>query len=128
MKEIVRYEANDGTEFDSKDECELYEFQQKIDKNKDSFMLFDSTYKDTLDLDYVMYMYVKDEDGIRIVEEIYDNFGYRTPWDCNPDFRRAGIFYYDERFDVWLDLAEEQNNLTKALTAVSDAIGARMEA
>lgn len=117
---IVKYFANDGTEFESEDDCELYE--QTIAHHAMPLMWNGNEIPMTLD------DFIKDYDSIGDVafvlfhnKEEYENFCYWSDYFGYeaPDFygERADYpkrFYYDDRdadSGYWCDLDEEIRHL-----------------
>lgn len=59
MRKETIYIADDGTKFDTEDECEVYEFKKRLNDKKDTFMLFDSKFDETNNIGIAYYIYVK---------------------------------------------------------------------
>lgn len=76
MRKETIYIADDGAKFNTEYECNVYEFKKRLNDKKDTFMLFDSKFDETNNIGIAYYIYVKNEDGIKILEELFDNEGY----------------------------------------------------
>lgn len=122
MRKETIYIADDGAKFNTEYECDVYEFKKRLNDKKDTFMLFDSKFNETNNIGIAYYIYVKNEDGIKILEELFDNEGYFTPWLRNNELRHLGVFYFDDNTQEWLDLDKELNTLLGARNKISEMI------
>ena len=97
MREIRYYEADDGTEFDSKEECIEYEnrFSSIIDKIifiQDQKILDPKKTSMRYCCDECTAIYVPHEEDIEAISQMFDSFHTENPFDyCH----HSGIHLYD---------------------------------
>lgn len=122
MTEIKYYIANDGTEFDSKEECIEYEnrFSSIVDKIifiQDQKILDPKKTSMQYCCDECTAIYVPYEEDIEAISQMFDSFHIENPFDyCH----HSGIHYYD---DCWHCLDEEIEKLTSQKEFFMNLIG-----
>ena len=119
MKEITKYIADDGTEFEDEDECLYYERTEKMKTIKGVKFFFGngeeitnySSLEDLLNRSY--FIKITDENDFDKFEEIIsDEFGgdyWADGWDSLRG--ETGLFYYDEDFERWMSWDEQYDKL-----------------
>lgn len=119
MKEITKYVANDGTEFENEYECLDYERTEGMKAIKGVKFFFEngkeiteySNLEDLLNRSY--FIIITDRNDFDKFEDLlYDEF------DCNYWAEgwenlqgKTGLFYYDEYFDRWVSWDEQYDKL-----------------
>ena len=110
MTTIIKYVCDIcGQVFDNEDECENHELLEKIGKYSNDIVFFRENKKvisfdDVISSPYeVCGIYVKNENAIPIINEIFDLYGVISPWDRNGGNNRktTGLYLYDENNDRW---------------------------
>ena len=110
MTTIIKYVCDIcGQVFDNEDECENHELLEKIGKYSNDIVFFRENKKvisfdDVISSPYeVCGIYVKNENAIPIIDEIFDLYGVISPWDRNGGNNRktTGLYLYDENNDRW---------------------------
>ena len=110
MTTIIKYVCDIcGQVFDNEDECENHELLEKIGKYSNDIVFFRENKKvisfdDVISSPYEVYgIYVKNENAIPIIDEIFDLYGVISPWDRNGGSNRktTGLYLYDENNDRW---------------------------
>ena len=110
MTTIIKYVCDIcGQVFDNEDECENHELLEKIGKYSNDIVFFKENKKvisfdDVISSPYEVYgIYVKNENAIPIIDEIFDLYGVISPWDRNGGNNRktTGLYLYDENNDRW---------------------------
>ena len=110
MTTIIKYVCDIcGQVFDNEDECENHELLEKIGKYSNDIVFFGQNKKiisfdDVISSPYeVCGIYVKNENAIPIINEIFDLYGVISPWDRNGGNNRktTGLYLYDENNDRW---------------------------
>ena len=110
MTTIIKYVCDIcGQVFDNEDECENHELLEKIGKYSNDIVFFRENKKvisfdDVISSPYEVYgIYVKNENAIPIIDEIFDLYGVISPWDRNGGNNRktTGLYLYDENNDRW---------------------------
>lgn len=110
MTTIIKYVCDIcGQVFDNEDECENHELLEKIGKYSNDIVFFRENKKvisfdDVISSPYeVCGIYVKNENAIPIIDEIFNLYGVISPWDRNGGNNRktTGLYLYDENNDRW---------------------------
>ena len=110
MTTIIKYVCDIcGQVFDNEDECENHELLEKIGKYSNDIVFFRENKKvisfdDVISSPYeVCGIYVKNENAIPIIDEIFDLYGVISPWGRNGGSNRktTGLYLYDENNDRW---------------------------
>lgn len=119
MREITKYIANDGTEFDNEDDCRYYEVTENMKTIKGVKFFFEngkeitdySSLEDLLDSSY--FIKITDENDFDKFEEIIsDEFGGDYWADGWSSLRgETGLFYYDEDSIRWMSWDEQYDKL-----------------
>ena len=119
MKEITKYIADDGTEFEDEDECLYYERTEKMKTVKGVKFFFEngkeiSDYENLEDLlDRTCFIRITDKEDFDKFEEIlYEEFGgdyWADGWDSLRG--ETGLFYYDKDFTRWMSWDEQYDKL-----------------
>lgn len=110
----IIYQAVDGREFESENECEQYELCLEIKNNP-----FTSVFKDgngVVDFiddegyvnDQILYMTITTDEEARRIYKLSDEQGICTPWDADARWQgtvacKAGKYFYDTSIDEWVD-------------------------
>lgn len=119
MQTIIKYQANDGTIFDNKIDCEDYEYSLLAKAINDKFIFFDedftilngeliSSLKDS------KYIYISPDlkGSVDIANAIHHEFGYTIP-------SRSGYWCYDYDDDKWISINDRINALVKWKTIMT---------
>lgn len=125
MKEIKYYVAEDGTKFNYKDECIVYEKRMRLKEYEGDFAIFDREqkklnplYADIEDIDYII---VKSCAAAHYIGEWFEKEGYNCPFGLNYAPRNIGAWAYDSRRDVWYHLENKIEELNKILFKLTNA-------
>lgn len=118
MQTIIKYQANDGTIFDNKIDCEDYEYSLLTNAISDKIIFFDedftilngeliSSFRDS------KYIYISPDlkDTVELADAIHHDFGYTIP-------SRSGYWYYDYD-DNWISINDRINALVKWKTIMT---------
>lgn len=122
MKEIKYYIADDGTEFDSEDECLEYENRFSSIVNKIIFIQ-DREILDPKEsnikhcCEWCTAIYVPHEEDIEAISQMFDSFGVENPFN---NCYCSGIHYYE---DGWISLDEEIEKLENRKDFLMNLIG-----
>ena len=119
MKEITKYIADDGTEFEDEDECLDYERTENMRSIQGVKFFFEngkeitdySNLEDLLDRSYFIKITDKN-DFAKFEELLYDELGcsyWADGWGSLKG--EKGLFYYDEDRDCWVSWDEEYDKL-----------------
>lgn len=122
MREIRYYEADDGTEFDTKEECIEYEnrFSSIVDK---IIFIEDREILDPKKLnmqnccEWCTAIYVPHEEDIEAISQMFDSFNLENPFN---DCHHSGLHLYD---DEWICLDEEIEKLENQKEFFMNLIG-----
>lgn len=119
MREITKYVANDGTEFDNEDECRYYEVTESMKTIKGVKFFFGngeeitnySSLEDLVDLS--SFIKITDKNDFNKFEEMVFDELHRHYWAYGWDDLKdkTGLFYYDEVFDGWMSWDEQYDKL-----------------
>ena len=117
----VIYEANDGTQFDTEEECRDYEKRNSALYDITSFIATDK-YGNYVPADG--YGYSPDDfdyfccftkDGVKACEEFFRENGVRFNFEIEPN----KVYYYDYNKEVWQPLSEKLGDLRHELDRLS---------
>lgn len=109
MKEIIRYQADDGTIFDEEEDCVEYEdlcFALSL-RGKVKFY-----YKNNLEmikeslrarLECCCYFVVIDDSVIDSLSDKFDDYGTLNPWKQTKNTlpKEKGVYWYNENEEMW---------------------------
>lgn len=122
MREIRYYEADDGTEFDSKEEC--IEYENRFSSLQDKIYFFDDkTIMHPKDsslrncCEWCTAIYIPREEDIEIISQMFSDFNCENPLQGH---NRSGLYYYD---DYWYCLDEEIEKLENQKEFFMNLIG-----
>lgn len=131
MRELHLYIADDGTEFEDKQECLAYEAGQSAKALKGKVALLDADFEviplDILEKwDRAFFIFVKDVSALHELRDVWD-------WDLTglypPDFLNgdtAGLFAYDYDADVWYHMGTRLQSLQAIADKVMSVINNNM--
>lgn len=113
----IVYRAYDGKEFDSAEDCELYETVSTIPKEHLGFKLFDRygepmplLNEDNIVCEDFYYIKTHSAEEAETLHEVLRTVGYGSPWDQhgwkNSFEYGAGCYYYDCDDSEWKDFKE----------------------
>ena len=117
MKEIIKYQADDGTIFDKEEDCVKYEdlcFMKSL-REKVRFYYIDNSemIKESLraKLECCCYFVVIDDSIINFLSDKFDDYGILNPWKQirNTLPKEKGGDWYNEKEDMW----EKYTNILK---------------
>ena len=117
----IIYEANDGTQFNTEEECRDYEKRNSALYDITSFIATDK-YGNHVPADG--YGYSPDdfdyfccftEDGVKACEEFFRENGIRFNFAIEPN----KVYYYDYNKEVWQPLSEKLKDLSHELDRLS---------
>lgn len=119
MKEITKYIADDGTEFEDEDECLDYERTEKMKTIKGVKFFFEngkeiSDYENFEDLlDRTFFIRITDKDDFDKFEEmLYNEISYYYGTDGWRDLENEiGLFFYDKDLDRWMNWDKQYDKL-----------------
>ena len=124
MKEIRKFVADDGKEFDNYYECKNYE--QDLQYNRlagllgNDLQFYDYHKSPTKYYERARYIIARTEAAKNVVDELATELDIETPWDDCPSTREYNAWYWDENSGEWRsyeELKERQEELTLMLTA-----------
>lgn len=124
--EII-YRANDGKEFDSEEDCELYETVSTIPKEHLGFKLFDRygepmplLNEDNLVYEDFYYIKTHSAEEAATLHEILYTVGFGSPWDKhgrqNAFEYGAGCYYYDCEDSRWKNFKDFEDTYCHMLS------------
>ena len=113
----IIYRAYDGKEFDSEEECEVYETISTIPKERCGFKVFNRCGEqvpllnnDNLVYDEFYYIKTHSAEEAETLHKILRTVGLSSPWDQsswqNGFEYSAGCYYYDCNNSEWKDFKE----------------------
>jgi hypothetical protein len=111
--EII-YKAKDGKIFDSKRECENYENTLECSRVASSLFWWNNKREPipvSIDADSLYYFYIKSEDALEFMEEVFRDYG----WSAYDDLKVGGMYY-------WNDMAESFYNTGEQIDRLNDEI------
>ena len=124
MKEIIYYEAYDGTRFEDAGECADYEQKAMLNQCKNDFRIFNYN-REELDFndenvtqDDVFYIIIKSPAAAEIVGKWFEFYGAENPFE-NCVWRDAvGTWAYDDSYETegWYKVEKELDRLQTILT------------
>ena len=122
MREIKYYIANDGKEFDDKEECIEYEKRFSSILDKIFFIQDKEVLTPTIEnlgycCEWCTAIYVPREEDIEIISQMFDSFSIEDPF---KNYHRSGLYYYDE---CWRCLDEEIEKLENQKEFFMNLIG-----
>ena len=112
MKEIISYEAFDGTIFEDEDECVAYEKQAQSGEFLGQIHFFNASKKPlklSCDQDYIYYAVVKTLDAAVWWNDRCAEEGLEQPFKTRA--YAPGFYWYDTYTDKWKSLEEEKEKL-----------------
>ena len=131
MIEIIKYVADDGTEFDDEYDCREYEWQQSFDRTI-QFTLLDGRHRkldpvETSSYEDAFFIFIPNETAY---------YQLRRAWDgdwvdaCSPDFLwenepKMGLWAYDEAIshdDGWYHVGDFIQSFQKMADAVMNVV------
>lgn len=141
MKKKIAYIAYDGTEFDTRRECENYESMFEV--SDDDISLFDASMnklslKPTLvpqcsgvstsyilsRIDKTLYIRIKTPKGLNNCIKLLHHEGISTQGIVPQRSQDMGFYYYCDKTDEWINIGEKitflQNMIDKMLSAEED--------
>lgn len=116
MKEITKWIANDGTEFQYEDDCREHEFNTEVVPLLKKCRAYDQNFIPIpVDSDFaynferVFYLYVDSEESFEVFDKISEQMGYVSPKEtCDwENDNEEGIFLYYQDNDCWCDIDKE---------------------
>lgn len=114
MRKVEYWEADNGKEFETEEEC--YEYEHRFDVIKERAIIYTVDGKpfdfNRYSVDYCVCecggMYVPDVETAQALKDVFDEEGYSSPWDNWDEEFSTGFFYFD---DEWVNLDTEINRL-----------------
>lgn len=124
MKEIIYYEAYDGTRFEDAGECADYEQKSKLNQYKNEFKIFNYN-REELDFndenvtqDDVFYIIIKSPAAADTISDWFEYYGAGNPFgDCG--WRDVvGTWAYDDSYETegWYKVEKKLDELQTILT------------
>lgn len=104
------YETTDGREFDSKQEAEAW---QKAIDTAERIVMLDSRLRATAEVEMAYFVYIKDHEQLEAFNTKQEELGIESM------INEPGYFYYDERFDEYVDIDKELTRLLEIKTKLS---------
>lgn len=116
MTEITKYIADDGTEFESEEECTIYELKPLFEAlNETGFEAFDY-YQESLlyddcfiELDNMYYLNIPSIEAKNLLTTIVNKFEYSSDVICG--ITDPGIYYFDEVKGKFIPLSWMENQV-----------------
>ena len=127
MKEIIKYQADDGTIFDTEEDCVEYEdlcFALSL-RGKVRFYYIDNSemIKENLraKLECCHYFVVIDNSVINSLSDKFDEYGVLNPWKQlkNTLPKEKGVYWYNENEEKW----EEYTSVLKETIKKAKSFG-----
>lgn len=106
----ILYKAKDGTIFDSKRECENYENILECKRLADSLFWWNDKRESipvSIDADSLYYFYIKSEDALEFMEEVFSDYG----WSAYDDLEVGGMYYWNGEAESFYNTAEQIDRL-----------------
>ena len=128
MTEIIKYVADDGTEFDDEWDCRRYEWEQGT---KDAeYVLLSQNYKvlpkdDPNSYDDAFYIFVPTEESIHKLLDNWDGemiSTYSPNVLCYTQRNELGLYAWDEDKEEWYHLGNRLDELAKQAKLAMQAI------
>lgn len=129
MREITRYIANDGKEFDSEYDCKEYEIKLGSNSYKDTLKVYDKDNEeiklDTLlsyyDFDAICFIVIKSREAYSwLYDSMYDYYGMLLPeYDDVEEENFNCAFYYDFDYDKWFSCKKKIEEYKKEIEKLS---------
>ena len=114
IKEITRYETEDGKSFETYEEAEEYN-KTLIEKETpfDEFSMYDKygvpvPIERMNDYDYVWYFYAKTDNGARYLERFISEY---TPLEEGNEIKSKTLYRYDGNYGCWISQKEDLERL-----------------
>jgi hypothetical protein len=101
---VTYYEAEDGTRFDTEEECIEYEKQCSIESLGSDAIMLNFAGKPTDDISAVEFLIVKTDEAARKVQAIFDMNEIVAPFDEMAP--KAGYYLYDSDSWSWTSLED----------------------
>ena len=107
MYEIIKYYAEDGTEFEDEDECYEYEQDLACRSYDDKILILDKDF-DKIENYIVNFgeaclIYIRTDEAGKWLKNELDNYG----WCLGSSLPECkGIWYWEERRDAWVSLED----------------------
>ena len=116
MKEIIRYVADDGTEFETEEECAVYELKPLFEAlNATGFKAFNYYYELLLyddcfiELDSMYYLNIPNVEAKNLLTTIVNKLEYSSDVICG--ITEPGIYYFDEVKGKFIPLSWMENRV-----------------
>lgn len=129
MKEITKYIAEDGKEFDDEYECREYEIGLSFDLYKNVLKLYDKnnneitldTLRDCYDFDAICYIVIKEEKAYDwLYDTMYGYYGLTIPKHDDVEKENYNCaFYYDFDYDKWISCKKKIEEHKKEIEKLS---------
>lgn len=126
MKEIRKFVADDGKEFENYYECKHYE--QDLQYNRlagllgNDLQFYDYHKSPTKSYEHARYIVARTEAAKNVVDELATELDIETPWDDCPSTRdNDNAWYWEEDYDEWRSYGQLKNHqeaLTEILTTL----------
>lgn len=109
MTEVIKYIADDGTEFDDEQECVEYEFSCEAEKLEGRVWLFDYRHNPMDIRDYgsyedCHYIFLADDRASDALADLWPDFCCYYPRDLRN--AKKGLWAYEEDHDTWYHMGD----------------------
>lgn len=126
MKEIRKFVADDGKEFESYHECKLYEQRMRYDHLVEALgndlQFYDYHKSPTKYYDRARYIVAHTDAAKDAIDNLAMELGTITPWDDCPSVRDDdNAWYWEEDYDEWRSYGQLKKQLTE-LTEIFTAL------
>lgn len=122
MREITKYVANDGTEFEDETKCMIYENNLSLIPHKNDFALFDENkYPSSLEdieAEDVYYVVVKNPRGAMVLGDWFEKCGDINPFLFTDDKDCIGTWAYTDSTG-WIKLEDAIQKYTSIITELN---------
>lgn len=109
MTEVIKYIADDGTEFEDEQECVEYEFSCEAEKLEGRVWLFSSRQipldiQDYSSYEDAYYIFLADDQASCTLEALWPDFCCYFPRNLRD--AKKGLWAYDEDYDSWYHMGD----------------------
>lgn len=128
MKEITKYIAEDGKEFDDEYKCKEYEIELGYNSCKDALKLYDKDnnkielmLEDSYNFDYVCFIVIKSKEAYNwLCDSMLGYYGLTIPkhYDVEEENYNCA-FYYDFDCDEWISCKKKIEEYKKEIEKLS---------
>ena len=123
MKEVTKYIADDGTEFNTEWECLRYEDKWKLSCYYNDFKLFDEgkfhLFFENAEPCEVYYITVKNPCAVEALSKWFDNCGELNPFEFIEPKEAVGTWVYTDSDRGWIKIENEIAKLEETIAELN---------